>query len=53
MMQDEWLRFDHLLARDLGWQSVDRLRREMTTAEYLEHAAYYRAREALKKGHGG
>lgn len=49
MMSDPDSYMEHVLARDLG-MTVDRLRAEMTCAEFVEHAAFYKAREAK---HGG
>lgn len=50
------LEFDHRLCRDLGWRSVDAMRRGMSSAEWQHWRVYYlrlqqrRELEAAKRG---
>lgn len=46
MMTDPDRRFDHDLAARLG-MTVDRLREEMSMAEYVDWVAWVKAKEAL------
>lgn len=39
------LEFDHLLCRDLGWRSVDLMRRGMSSAEWQDWRIYYLRRQ--------
>jgi hypothetical protein len=39
---DSERRFEFRMVRDLGWQSVERMRAGMTQAEFVEWLAFYR-----------
>lgn len=43
---DSERRFEYRMVRDLGWQSVERLRAGMTQAEFVEWIAFYRLEAA-------
>lgn len=41
MDQEPDLEFDMRLCRDLGWKSVERMRRRMSAAEWVAWATFY------------
>lgn len=43
---DNERRFEFRMVRDLGWQSVERMRAGMTQAEFIDWIAFYRLEAA-------
>jgi hypothetical protein len=43
---DNERRFEYRMVRDLGWQSVERMRAGMTQAEFVDWIAFYRLEAA-------
>jgi hypothetical protein len=41
--------FEFRMVRDLGWQSVERLRAGMTQAEFVDWIGFYRAEVAERQ----
>lgn len=46
MMTDNELYLEHLLCRELGWGTVEAMRRQMSHVELLEHRAFLMRRMA-------